>query len=316
MTIDTSGITFTAIELFFVLAVGYAAYKFKFMDDGFLKKISNFIICVANPFMILGGLLGEEKSTENLKNGFMVLGIAFVLFLLCGIIAYLSCAWFKDYDKRKIGEFSTIFSNCGFMGFPVLYAAMGSKGKFYCAFFLVAFNLVLWTYGISIMARKRTDIKRNFLNTFFNFGTVPCFIGIILYIIPYKLPAVLTDTFDMIGGVCTPFAMFIIGGLLASVPLKSLFTESKVYYLGFVKLVLLPLVTALICKFVGMDEELVYFFTLMVAMPSASNTAMYAEKYDIAPVFGATVAGMSTAMSVITIPLVVKLTELIINLKI
>lgn len=316
MTVDTSGITSTVIVLFLVLAVGYAAYKFKFMDDEFLKKISNFIICVANPFMILGGLLGEEKSNENLKNGFMVLGIAFVLFLLCGIIAYLSCAWFKDYDKRKIGEFSTIFSNCGFMGFPVLYAAMGSLGKFYCAFFLVAFNLVLWTYGISIMARKRTDIKRNILNTFFNFGTVPCFIGIVLYIIPYKLPVELTDAFDMVGGVCTPFAMFIIGGLLASVPLKNLFNEPKVYYLGFVKLVILPLITAALCKCVGMSEELVYFFTLMVAMPSASNTAMYAEKYDIAPVFGATVAGVSTAMSVITIPLVVKLTELIVNLKI
>ncbi len=315
MTLDVSGISTTVIELFIVLLVGYGAYKLKFADDDFLKKISNFIICIANPFMILGGLLGVEKSPENLKNGFFILALALLLFLLSGVIGYISSIWFKTPEKRKIGEFSTVFSNCGFMGFPVMYAAMGAEGRFYCAFFLIAFNLVLWTYGISIMARNRPDIKPKKLNVIFNFGTVPCFIGIILYIIPYELPTAVTAAFDMLGGVCTPFAMLIIGGLLASVPVKRLFNDPYVYYLSIIKLILLPLLTALLCTLVGLEEKFIYFFTLMVAMPSASNTAMYAEKYDIEPVFGAKVAGISTALSVLTIPTVVKLTEMLINLK-
>ncbi len=311
MSIDLSGATMTVIQLFIVLLVGYTAYKVKLMDDVFLKKLSTFIVCVANPFMILGGLLNVEKSRENLISGFTISAVAFIIIFVGALFGYLISKPFKSLEERKIGEFSTAFTNCGFMGLPVLKAAYGDIGAFYCAFFLIAFNLSIWTYGLSVFARKRDDIKPKPLNAVFNYGTVPCFLGIILYIIPYDLPVVVKGTFSMIGNVCTPCAMFIIGGLLATVPIKKTLMNAKVYYLAAFKTFIIPIACVTVCKLIGVSDDYTYFVAIMSAMPSASNTAMFAEKYDVAPVFGAQVAGISTVCSVIGIPVVMYLTDII-----
>ncbi len=313
MNIDLTGASVTVIQLFIVLLVGYSAYKFKLMDDSFLKKLSSFIVCVANPFMILGGLLNVEKSAENLKNGFIIVGIAFIIILFGAVIGYFVSKPFKEFDERKIGEFSMAFTNCGFMGFPVLKAAFGDIGAFYGAFFLIAFNLAIWTYGISIFARKRDDIKPKPLNTVLNFGTVPCVLGVILYILPFNLPTAVTGAFSMMGNICTPCSMFIIGGLLATVPLKKTLLSPKLYYLAALKTLAVPMVAVLICRMLGVSDDYIYFVAIMSAMPSATNTAMFAERYDVAPVFGAQVAGISTVISVAAMPIVMYLTDMIVN---
>ncbi len=313
MSIDLSGAANTVLQLFIILLVGYTAFKAKLMDGVFLKKLSTFIVCVANPFMILGGLLNVEKSTENLKNGFIIIGVAFIIIFFGAMVGYLISKPFKDLDERKIGEFSTAFTNCGFMGFPVLKAAFGDIGAFYCSFFLIAFNLAIWTYGVAIFARKRPDIKPKPLNTVLNYGTIPCIIGIILYILPIQLPTVLTGTFSMIANVCTPCSMFIIGGLLATVSLKKTLCNPKLYYLAAFQTLIIPVASVLICILCGVPKDYVYFVAIMSAMPSATNTAMFAERYDVAPVFGAQVAGISTVISVVSMPIVIYFTDMIVN---
>ncbi len=315
MSIDLTGASMTVVQLFIILLVGYIAFKAKLMDGVFLKKLSTFIVCVANPFMILGGLLNVEKSAENLKNGFIIVAVAFIIIFFGAFIGYLISKPFKDLDERKIGEFSTAFTNCGFMGFPVLKAAYGDIGAFYGAFFLIAFNLAIWTYGISVYARKRPDIKPKPLNVVFNYGTIPCIIGIILYILPIKLPTVLTGTFSMIANVCTPSSMFIIGGLLATVPLRKTFCNFKLYYLAAFQTLIIPIVSVIICILIGVPKDYVYFVAIMSAMPAATNTAMFAERYDVAPVFGAQVAGISTVISVISMPVVIYFTDMIVKIQ-
>ncbi len=313
MELDFYGVTVTIIQLFFVLVVGFAAYKFKLMDDAFLKKLSNFIVCVANPFMILGGLLNVEKYAENLKNGFTIVGVAFLIILFSALAGNLISKPFKSPEERKIGEFSTAFTNCGFMGIMVLKAAFGEIGAFYCAFFLIAFNLSLWTYGVSVFARKRPDIKPKPLNAVLNYGTVPCILGIILYILPFELPTAVTGSFSLIGNICTPCSMFIIGGLLATVSIKKTLLNWKLYYLALFKTLIIPIVAVMICTWLSLPTFYIYFVAIMAAMPAATNTAMFAERYDVAPVFGAQVAGISTVISVFATPAVIHITNLIVN---
>lgn len=47
-------------------------------------------------------------------------------------------------DKR----FCVVFTNCGFMGLPLLDALYGSEGLFLGSAFIMVNNLLLWTYGV------------------------------------------------------------------------------------------------------------------------------------------------------------------------
>ena len=184
---DITSLSYTVITLFIVVIVSFAATKLKLVSENFTKGFSTFIICVAQPFMIVDSLSHVEFSLENLKRGFTVTGLGFISLAICAAVGFIATKPFRNEDDRKIGTFALVFANTGFMGIPVLKALFGDIGAFYGAFFMITFQVVLWTYGMILLGRGRDDIKVKPLNLIFNYGTVPCIIGIILYVLPFDL---------------------------------------------------------------------------------------------------------------------------------
>ena len=302
--INIYSLTNSVITLFLVVIVSFIATKAKLITESFTKGFSTFIICVAQPFMIMSALSGEEYSLEKFIEGFTVAGIGFLTLAVSAVFAFLLTIKFKSFDEKKIGQFGLLFANTGFMGIPLLKAAFGDIGAFYGAFFVIAFHITLWTYGMFILSRGRTDIKVKPLNMLVNFGTIPVLIGIVLYLLPFRLPVAVSDTMNMFSSMCAPGSMIIVGNIIADIPIKSVFNDVKIYYLCLIKLIVLPIIVCVLCKICFLSDEYVYLFTLLTAMPTATNTAMYAQKYDIVPSFGAKLCSISTVFSVATLPLV------------
>ena len=311
MDINSSELLNTVIKLFIIMVIGFGAYKLKFMDRDFSKKLSNFVICVGTPFLVLGGLLGtNDKSFENLKSGLIIILVGICIYIFTASVAFISTRPIKDSAERCIGEFALLFANTGFMGFPVLKALFGDeKGAFYGSFYIIAFNLVIWTYGIFVISKSGSGVKIKPINMILNYGTVPCILGIILYMLPWQLPAVVTDAFKMVGDITIPCSMFIIGGVIATIPFGKIFSDLKVYVLLLIKLFAIPIAASGIVRLLGLDNFYIYFVAIMTALPCASNTVMYAEKYDVAPEFGAKLTGISTVLSVVTVPVVLSIVD-------
>ena len=311
MNVNSAELLNTVIKLFIIMVVGFCAYKLKFMDRDFSKKLSNFVICVGTPFLVLGGLLGtEDKSFTNLKSGLLIILVGLCIYVFTALSAFLSTRAIKDSQERCIGEFALVFANTGFMGFPVLKALFGEEmGAFYGSFYIIAFNLVIWTYGIFVISKSGSGVKVKPINMILNYGTVPCVLGIILYMLPWQLPTVVTDAFKMVGDITIPCSMFIIGGVIATIPFGKIFSDIKVYILLLVKLFAIPLAASGIAALLGLGDFYVYFVAIMTALPCASNTVMYAEKYDVAPEFGAKLTGISTVLSVVTVPVVLSIVD-------
>lgn len=309
MELNTAELLNTVIKLFIIMVVGFGAYKLGFIDRDFSKKLSNFVVCVGTPFLVLGGLLGtQDKSISKLKDGLLIILVGFGIYVFSAIVAFASTRMIKDKAQQGIGEFALVFANTGFMGFPVLKALFGDEmGAFYGSFYIIAFNTVVWTYGVYLISKNSETVKVKPLNMILNYGTVPCILGIILYMLPWQLPTVVTDAFKMVGDITIPCSMFIIGGVIATIPFKKVFSDWKIYILLIIKLILIPLCASFIVSLFGVDSFYVYFVGIMTALPCASNTVMYAEKYGIAPEFGAKLTGISTILSVLTVPLVLNI---------
>jgi len=299
---EFSALVSAVTTMFLLLIIGFIARKLGYMDEKLSKGISNLIICVAQPFMIIGSIIGIPYSDENIKSGLLILGISAIVHTIAAVVAFFATCRFKDVDERRITEFGMIFANNGFLGFPILQAVFGDIGVFYGSFYIIVFNIVTWTYGMIVLGKARKQIKMNFKNMIINFGTTPCLIGIALFLLKVKFPEPLMEATNYMGSLCTPLSMLIIGGLLANIPWNKMFVNLKVYYQCLVRLIIVPLIVILVTRLLNLDYTFSLFAAILAAMPTAANTSMFAEKYDIKPEYSAHGVGMSTLFSAVTVP--------------
>ncbi|MCX7903197.1 MAG: AEC family transporter [Caloramator sp.] len=300
---DVSRIFNQVLVLFFIMIVGYIARKKGIIEKSLNKGITELILNITLPFMIVSSF-NYEFSKEMLLNAAKLYVISFVLHLS---LALISKYIFYKYDEneKSVLRFALIFSNCGFMGYPVVESVFGKIGIFYTAIFNINFNIFIWTIGVMLFNSKgeKQSIKKAFLNP----GLISVIIGLILFIFSIKLPLALQKTLEMVGSTTTPLSMIIIGSMLAEVEFKKLFNDKKLYYVTFLRLIAIPLITLAILKFLNYSSILLGIPVLIMAMPAAANTALFAEKYQADTNLASRCVFLTTILSTLTIPLVMLL---------
>ncbi len=305
--------------LFLLMACGFFARKRGIIDDVASKRLSSLIIKIGQPMMIVSALVEADFSYENLTDGFVYIGVGMALHTFMAVLAFFLCKGFKDLDERKITEFSLVFTNGGFIGFPIMEALFGPKGLFLASFYIISFHLFIWSWGMAIIARKRSDIKLTVRKIFINLGSVPCLIGILLYmmVIPFPgfaLPAFLTKFLSYLSGLCTPISVLITGALLATRTPRQIFGSGKIYYFCALKLIGIPLVVCVLAKLIGLPANMVLFCTVEAALPAAASITMFSEMYGLNAGYASQTVGTSSLLSVGTMPVVLLIADWIVKL--
>lgn len=323
---DFNALNIVVATLFVVMAVGFACRKLGVIDDVASKKLSKLILCIGQPAMLIYSLSAAEYNEKNLKTAGIMIVFGFVFHIALAILAYiLAIPTRKNVDEGKLTEFSLIFANCAFIGFPIFEALLGPEGVFMASFLIVSFNVLIWTWGIAIMARKRDDIKLTWKKVIFNFGTVPCVIGFVLFLlknpnIGFEMPDFLSKALQYLQNLCTPISLLVIGALIATQSVKKIFCSWKIYYFNVIKLVILPIIVCLIAKLIMLfvhvpDIELyALFFTAAAALPTASSVTMMAESYGLDSGYSSLAVGTSSLLSVLSLPLTMMIAQWLIAL--
>ena len=316
MNINIADLIPTSLCLFLLILVGFVARKAKIIDADLTKGLSTVVVKVAQPFLIIYSITKLDFSALNLKNGLLVLGFGILSHALTIALAFILFSRIKDIDEKKIYQFAFAFCNCAFIGFPILNSLFGEIGLFYGAFYVISYNLGVWSFGVWLMSRGKAESGVTVRKIFINAGTVPCFIGLALYIVQIPLPDFLMTAMDTMGSLCTPLSLIVTGSLVAALPLREFFLNPKFYGFLAVKLVALPLLLAVILRFTGIsaliaDIDLAVFLTVMVALPPAAFTTLLATLYDVKPSYSAQLISLGTILSPFTILLVMKVVELI-----
>lgn len=316
MNINIADLIPTSLCLFLLILVGFVARKAKIIDADLTKGLSTVVVKVAQPFLIIYSITKLDFSALNLKNGLLVLGFGILSHALTIALAFILFSHIKDIDEKKIYQFAFTFCNCAFIGFPILNSLFGEIGLFYGAFYVISYNLGVWSFGVWLMSKGKAESGVTVRKIFINAGTVPCFIGLALYIVQIPLPDFLMTAMDTMGSLCTPLSLIVTGSLVAALPLREFFLNPKFYGFLAVKLVALPLLLAVILRFTGIsaliaDIDLAVFLTVMVALPPAAFTTLLATLYDVKPSYSAQLISLGTILSPFTILLVMKVVEFI-----
>ncbi|NSW91496.1 MAG: AEC family transporter [Firmicutes bacterium] len=289
------------IILFLTMITGFVAKKRDIINNDTIKKLSEILLRITLPAMIIFSYNRQFSKELLAKGGIMlVYSLAIHLFgILLGNIIY----WKYPKNIKNVLKFVTIYSNCGYMGLPVLEALYGQTGIFYASIYITIFNILTWTNGVMIFTGEK-DIK-SMKKALVNPGIIAVFIGLVIFFFSIKLPYPILKTLEMFGSMTTPLSMLIIGALIANTDFKKLFSGFALYYVTAIRLIILPLLTLITLKITGInDYTLLGSCVATAAMPAAANTAVFAERYNGDSVFASRVVAFSTIISMITIPVI------------
>ncbi len=286
--------------LFLTMIVGMIAAKQNIIDDHARKKLSELLLYITSPFLVISSF-NFKFSSDMLVNAGIVFAFSIATHLFAVFLGKLLFAKYP-YEKQSVLKFILVFSNCGFMGFPVLEGLFGKTGVFYGSIYVAVFNIFIWTYGVMLFSKgsRQSSVIKALINP----GIVSVVIGLFIFLFSIELPKPLLQTLDMVGSMTSPISMLIIGAILANTNLKDVFTGFEVYYGTVLRLIIMPLIAILALTLMGTDRELLRICVVLVAMPAAANTVIFAEKYEANSLLASRCVALSTILSIVTIPLI------------
>ena len=106
---DFSRLLTIIITLFFLMICGYICRKKGIINNNSSKALSQLIISVGQPMMIINALNNAEFTKANLKIAWQVVLISFAMHTLMAAMAFGICRLMKkNPNELKIFEFSLL----------------------------------------------------------------------------------------------------------------------------------------------------------------------------------------------------------------
>ena len=289
-------------KIFIFLLLGFALNKSKVIGSSGEKALSDILLKAVLPFMIINS--SQHTYSADAVNG-MITCAAFAIgyYALSLIILRLSLKKVNILeDEKRIMITCTVFANTGFVGFPLMEALYGSYGLLLAAVYNLCYNLFFYTYAVYLFSRKP---RFAVLDMFKSSVSVASVVAIVMFIIPWRMPGFIADTFKLIGDMTVPMSMMVMGSMLASVNIKKLLTDKKAYVVSVLRLVVLPALALgavmLASNWITMMPETKSVIVLMCALPCGSLNVIFAENYDVAPHFSARTVSLSMVFMLVTI---------------
>ena len=290
----------TMLKLFLLIILGFVLFKCHIFDEYTNKKIVN----VASPMLIISSIAGVEGSNKSIV--FLMIGAGILMYIGFIILGKIINRIFPFPKKDwPVYECMVVFANTGFMGYPVLLDVFGQEAVFYASLIHMAFNFFVYTYAIMCLTKgDDSEFKLNF-KQLLTPGIILIFVGIFIYLFDIQLPSVLMDTINSVGSLTAPLSMMMIGSSLAVYPIKDSFTDWRSYVFAFVRLMIVPFVTMIMCRLLHIDAYYANITIITNAMPVGSMVLMLATQYNANVKIVTRNIVVSTLLSVITIPIVV-----------
>lgn len=303
-----SGVVLQVGILFVLIFAGGVATKCKWIDRHGVDVMINILLYLVTPCLIIDSFLKVEFSFKTA----MQLGIAggcAVLTHLVGI-AFSYLFWNeKDKRKKSVYRFGVIFSNGGFMAMPMAQALFGEQGVFYGSAYVIVFNILQWTYGISLMdlQQGKASLKKVLVNP----GTIGVLIGIPLFFFRLPVPQILSEPIGYLATLNTPLAMLITGFFLVTADFKSGLFDRKMWVSFLLRLLVIPGAMLLLFRFgFGLGGVLLSCCVLPACAPCAVNTMILSAKFGGDTALASRMIALSTLLSVLTMPVLLALSQI------
>lgn len=297
------------IQLFLILIVGWVGHKTKVFPAETQTALTKLVVYITTPCTILYSVL-NNSSLPGIGVMVELLLISSACYIAVAALSLLAVKLMHIHPgSRGAYVCMLLFTNCGFIGFPVVQAIFGADAVFYASILNIPFYPCLYTLGVYRLSKDAADRGLGQAEIALSWRTFvsPCMVAsvaaVVLALTGLKFPAVLTNTIGTIGNITTPGALLVIGISIAKQPLREMLGSAKIYLMSALRLIVLPVLIWFVLHFFLHDQTILGVIVVTFAMPTATMVSMLADEYGSDQ--RATVQGvfLTTLFSMVTIPL-------------
>jgi len=286
------------ISMFIFMGIGFVLFRKKLITEGGSKELSNLLLYIVLPAVIIRSYY-VERTPSYLKGLGLSFGLSALLLLLAMVVSGLLFG-----RRKRIENIGVAFSNCGFMGIPLVRAVMGEEAVFFCSAFVAILLLLQWTYGVYIMTDDKEAISVS--KIFTNPVLIATVIGVAIFLIQIPLPTVAVTALDSLGALNAPVAMIILGVYLAQANIRSIFTDKKIYWASLIRLAVIPLASiAVLCLLPDTVNPMKLTLLISASAPIGANVAIFSQKVGLDYTHAVKLVCLSTILSIISMPLLI-----------
>ena len=132
------------VKMLLLLLLGIFCYRKKLIDQTGSKMLANLLLMIVNPMLAVLSL--QVDYSPQLVHGLLLSYLAAFLTHIVGCILSTALIRTKGNPDCGIDRFSAMYSNCGFIGIPLVQSILGGEGVLYLTAYMTVFNIFSWTH--------------------------------------------------------------------------------------------------------------------------------------------------------------------------
>lgn len=293
--------------IFLLIGLGYLAAMGGLLNREQVRGIGAFVITFAMPALLIR-TLGTSPIQQTLVPGYL---IAYAFGSLAAFtLAFGVSRWLRgdNLSGSAINAMGMSVSNSGFVGYPLVAAAIGSPAVLGMAMGMLVENLLMIPLALVLAEAGKQQGGGGLRVLGMTFGRLlknPVIVGIIIglgvSLLGIEIPPLLFKPIDMLAGVSAPLALFVIGAGLFGMKARGVWLDAA--WISGGKLILHPL--AVLCAFMlvpGVDPVMKAVGVLFACSPMMSIFPILGQRFGLEDRCSATLL-VATVLSFVTISL-------------
>ena len=299
------------IQLFLMIFMGFVIVKARLLKSEDSRVLSVIVLYLIVPCVIINAF--QVDYTKNTVQGLLIALAASVLTQI--VLLIVISVFGKLIHLNEVEVASIYYSNSGNLIVPIVTFILGKEWVLYGCVFMSVQLVFIWTHCKKIISREPSyDWGKIVLNI----NMISIAIGIVLFLTRIHLPEDINSTLSAVGSMIGPASMIVTGMLFAGMNLKKIFTNKRVYFVSFLRLVIVPVIALILIKcsqlstFSSNGNNLMLIVFLAIITPSASTVTQMCQVYGNDSQYASAINVVTTLFAIITMPATVMLFQMVV----
>ncbi len=298
------------VPMFALMLCGYLAVYFRILGADGIRGLSNFVFFFAIPALLFHGI-STSRGAEHDE-----IAIVYAYFIACLVLFAATMAAGRlifrlSLQEQAIMAFTATFSNTVLLGIPIIYTAFGERGLLPVTLITSFHSIILLTLATTIIeigqghgGRFLHSLPKTLLALLQNPLLLAIIAGFVMRLLGWHSPVVVDGFLVLLTGAAAPCSLFALGATLAGFHLGGGLKETL--FLTVMKLVVHPLlVWFLVTGIFHLAPIQIAVSVILAALPAGQNGFILAQRYGIYVERSASTVLITTAVSVVTVALLV-----------
>lgn len=287
------------LSLLCFFALGFLIARRRILPDDAPQTLSKLLMTLFCPALTLNGLASELNRAAIRDNAGLLLTSALLIAAAIAVSRVLSRMLAGgDRELRAILHYNLLYSNYGYIGYPMILGLFGEAALSRFLLFVVPVSLTCYTYGRMAVE----DDGRLTFSFLLKPLSVAMLLGLLIGVLEIPLPGVIADVLSASGSCTGPVSMLVSGMVLSRVDLRACLADRRNYLFALLRLAVLPLFFVLCMLPLGVRGEALFFMGCFLCLPFGNNPIVFREARGMDTQKAAGMTLVSYLFSPVTVP--------------